>query len=327
MNKNLLWIGAATLVLIGLVIWKLWPDPPPPAPDGVATVASNPAQGEIKISIASSITKREWLDESVKLFNATSKSDGKFRVNGKPVEVVVLLEEDPLRGPPRHYRSPTQAKDTLAGKIMPTILSPADQAWVVWLNKEWRAGHGGRDITSGKPQSVAPTPIIIAMWKSRAEALACWPHAGSNCTWERLRALAASPDGRGMAGYPDWGQLKFGYACVGESDVGTQTAVLLCMTGLKKAAGLVVEDIGVTNQCGQAIADVEKAKVRSGTSSPWLLEGMVKSGLDAVTTYKKEVIAFNRARGPSLREPLVAAYPQDGTVVAGHPFAIMDGAD
>jgi Ca-activated chloride channel family protein len=44
-----------------------------------------------------------------------------------------------------------------------------------------------------------------------------------------------------------------------------------------------------------------------------------------VTTYEKEVIAFNRRTAGKVREPLIAAYPQDGTIVADHPFAILDG--
>ncbi len=333
MNEKPGWVWMAGIVLVGIVAFALWGRAgggpvPPPAGGPTAAGGGRPPEGAVAISIASSITKREWLEEAVKLFNAASKSDTSLQVNRKPIFVEVVMEEDALQpGTLKHYRSPTQVKDTLAGKIKPTVLSPADEAWALWLNKEWRATHGGRDIITSKPQSVAQTPVVIAMWQSRASALDCWPVAGPGCTWERLRALAGSPTGWGMLGHPEWGTLKFGYAYVGESDVGTQTAVLLCMSGLKKTAGLTVGEIGSPSGCGQAITDVEKAKVRSGTSSPWLLEGMVKSGLDAATTYEKEVIAFNRDSGPSLREPLVAAYPQDGTVVARHPFAILEGAD
>ncbi len=30
--------------------------------------------------------------------------------------------------------------------------------------------------------------------------------------------------------------------------------------------------------------------------------------------------------GPTFPEPIVAIYPQDGTIVATHPFAVLDGA-
>jgi len=111
------------------------------------------------------------------------------------------MEEDPLApGTFKHYRSPTMARDTLAGKIKPTVLSPADEAWVVWLNKEWRLAHGGKDIVTGTPQSIARTPIVVAMWQSRAVALGCWPVAGPGCTWQRLRALARHSAGWDLLG-------------------------------------------------------------------------------------------------------------------------------
>jgi len=333
MNRNIFWLGAAVLVLAGIVAYVvIRPDPPcvgadcsPPTP----TATSTAAPGLVTISMASSITKREWLEAAIKTFNEASKSDRSLQVNGKPIKVEQLLEKDPVTpGTSRPYRSPTQVQDTAHGKIQPTVLFPADEAWISWLNKEWAATHSGQPITSEKPQSVARTPIIIAMQQSRAMALDCWPAAGPGCTWERLRALAADPAGWGALGHPDWGKLKFGYAYVGESDVGTQTAVLVCMSGLKKTEGLTVDDIAATNGCGQAMASVDKSKVRTGPSSPWLLEGLLTGPgyLDAVTTYEKEVIAFNRTNAQKLREPLVAAYPRDGTVVAGHPFAILDRA-
>lgn len=318
-----LWIGAAIVAVVLFVGYAAVRSGPP----GASRAAPAAPPDAIVISIASSITKREWLDEATRDFNAASRTDGGLRVDGRPIVVTVVMEESPLApGTFAHYRSPTMARDTLTGKITPTILSPADEAWVVWLNKEWRVLHGGKDIVTGKPQSVARTPIVVAMWQSRAVALGCWPVAGPECTWKRLRALAGSPTGWGMLGHPEWGNFKFGYAYVGESDVGTQTVVLLCMSGLKKTAGLIAGDIRADNGCGQAIADMEKAKARSGTSSPWLLEGLSRSSVDAVTTYEKEVIAFNRASGQNTREPLVAAYPWDGTVSAGHPFAILGGA-
>ena len=173
------------------------------------------------------------------------------------------------------------------------------------------------------------TPVVIAMWESRARALGCWPTPEPECTWKQMPDLAISPDGWGMVGHPEWGMFNFGYAYVGESDVGTQTAVLLCMMGLQKTAGITVADVTPNNNFGQAIADVEEVIVHRGTSSPLILKAMETGGpafLDAVTTYEKNVIGYNKANQENLQEPLVAVYPQDGTVIADHTFAIMDRA-
>ena len=60
--------------------------------------------------------------------------------------------------------------------------------------------------------------------------------------------------------------------------MGTQTAVLLCMMGLLQTTGLTVGDVGPTNGCGQAIADVEEAIVHRGTSTPLILDTMARGG-------------------------------------------------
>ena len=336
--KGYIWIAAAAAVLVAMVIistdgiCKVFPGffacTPTNGPESGETITPPPPTKPpiIQISIASSITKKEWLDQAVVAFNAASKKEANLQVDSRPIQVVILLENDPLTGKPRHWNSPTQVAATLKEEIKPTILSPAATTWILKLNKEWRV-QNGKEISSGPWQPLLSTPVVIAMWESRAEALGCWPVPEPDCTWERIRDLAVSPEGWGMFGHPEWGRFHFGYAYVGESDVGTQTAVLLCMMGLQKYTDLTVSDVQTTNGCGQAIADVEKAIVHRGTSSPLILAAMDKGGpafLDAVTTYEKNVIGFNNKY--QSRERLVSVYPQDGTVIAEHPFAIMDQA-
>ncbi len=295
------------------------PTPPPPA-------------NTIPISIASSTTKTEWLNAAVEAFNTASQSDSDLQVNGRPIEVEILKEKDAVSGRERHWNSGTMVKTTLSGDIKPTILSPATTFWISWLNSKWRPLNNGRDIASGPAPSLLTTPVVIAMWESRARALGCWPAPEPTCTWQRLRELAISPEGWGMVGHPEWGKFHFGYAYVGESDVGTHTVVLFCMIGLQKTAELQVADVASDNACGQAIADVEQAIVHRGTASPLILAAMRDGGpafLDAVTTYERNVIGFNQQNPQNSSGPgqMVAVYPQDGTVVADHPFAVMDNAD
>lgn len=326
MGGKWIWAAGAVLaVFIGFNVLRNQGPGPLQLPDVPRPGA---ASGSIEITMTSSTTKKEWLDDQVRSFNAASQSNAGLRIAGKAISVKVLLEElEPGRF--EHYRSGSQVEDTLQGKIKPTIVSPADDSWVAKLKKEWTAMRRA-EITTAPAPSLARTPVVIAMWQSRARALGCWPTPEPECTWARIRDLARSPQGWGFLGHPEWGQFKFGNTYVGLSDVGTQTAILLCMAGIDKREGLVVEDVSPTNGCGQAIADVERAKVHSGKLSPWLLGFMLSGGpeyLDAMTTYEKEVIAFNRTNSGKLREPVVAVYPQDGTVVVGHPMAILDGAD
>jgi len=170
------------------------------------------------------------------------------------------------------------------------------------------------------------------MWQSRAEALGCWPIAGPKCTWAHFTNLAASPDGWGMLGHPEWGKLKFGYGRVGRSNSATFTMVLSCMSGLQKLNGLMLEEVRAENGCGEAMRAFtvsEIALIIKLQRSEDVLNNMRDRGpeyLDAGIAYEEKIIEVMEEYIHLLPEPIVALYPQDGTIVATHPFAILDGA-
>ena len=327
MEQKPIWFVAAALIFAAMIAWLVWPrDPGRTAVIGrTSAVMTRPAES-IQITIASSSNKKQWLNQAVATFNEASKTDAGLQVNNKPVFVEVVLEElNP--GEKDHYRSGLMVADILSGKIKPTIASPAEESWLFKLNKEWQAANM-RAIATAPAPGLLRTPLVIAMWESRARALECWPDPKPQCTWDRIRALATNADGWKMFARPDWGKFKLGYGYVGESNSGTLTAAILCMRGLGKTRGLTLADVSASNGCGRMIAAVEKAKVHSGKKSSWLLDRMRTGGpeyLDAIITSEPEVIEFSK-NPLGLREPMVAVYPQDGTVVSTHPFAILDGA-
>lgn len=149
----------------------------------------------VKITIASSSTKRAWLNQAVKDFNEASRTDASWQLNGNPIRlkdkpiVVEHILEQIGAGPPDHYRSGSMMTDILfvgAKGIWPTIVSPADQSWTRKLNDDWRGSKAekrwssklGHDlsnsvITTGEAPGLLRTPLVIAMWQSRSEALDC----------------------------------------------------------------------------------------------------------------------------------------------------------
>jgi Ca-activated chloride channel family protein len=324
MEQKPVWLIAAVLILVGMVAWLTWSrDGGGSAATGGPSAATARPPGSIHISIASATTKQVWMQQAVRDFNAASLSDKALQVNGKPIFVEDLQEE--VDGKKADYRSGTMVADTVSGKIKPTILSPGDESWISVLKHEMV----GKAITTGEAPVLVRTPLVIAMWQSRARALECWPSAGPNCTWERVRSLSTSQNGWGKYGQPAWHKLKLGYGYTGESNSGTLSVVLWCMLGAKKTAGLSMDDVKPKNGCGQMIAAMEKSKVHSGNRSGWLLEKLREGGpeyLDAIITNEAEVISFNRDNGAQAREPLVAVYPQDGTLLFSQPFVILDGA-
>ncbi|MEI7745594.1 MAG: substrate-binding domain-containing protein, partial [Chloroflexota bacterium] len=295
------------------------------APGSTPTAAA-PANA-VRISIASSNTKEKWLHAAVEAFNAASASDATLQVGGHPVFVDILQET--IDGKAVDYRSGTMVSDTLAGKIKPTVISPGEESWIAKFTREYgAANNGAKPIKAASNPLVVRTPLVIAMWASRAKALGCWPTPGPDCTWKALRTLAVNPAGWGAYQHPEWRKFRFGYGYFGESNSGTLAVLAMCMSGLDKTSGLTVPDVEPANGCGQFISDIEKAKVHSGKSDTWLIEKMTTGGpeyLDGVVTYESNVIATNLKSAADLREPLVSVYPQDGTIVVGHPYAILDG--
>ena len=334
MEEKPIWIWAAGAALIALVAFSAMRPRGEPSgsttPSGQSQSQSaagpNPSGGAINVSIANASAKQEWLHQAVAAFNDASRREREWQAAGRPVSVQVLQEE--IDGKKVDYRSGTMVSDTIAGKIKPTVLSPGEESWIGQLRRQWRGLHGA-DIAREDAPVVARTPQVLAMWQSRARALGCWPAPDAGCTWERIRGLATHPGGWELLGRPEWRQLKIGYSYFGESNSGTLGVVAMCMVGAGKSQGLVMEDIDPSTGCGTFIRDIEVAKAHSGKKSDWLLERLVQGGpeyLDAVVTWETEVIQLNQKLAGAMREPLVAVYPQDGTVVVGHPYAILDGA-
>jgi Ca-activated chloride channel family protein len=320
------YLGAGLLLIVVVVVGYFTVHRPgSPPPTSAPSQPPPPAQA-ISISIASAATKQAWLHQAVRDFNARSASDRDLQVDGKAAFVVIIQEV--VEGKKSDYRSGTMVSDTLSGKIKATVLSPGDDSWISVLKREWQALNG-KAVMSGEAPVLVRTPLVIAMWESRARALGCWPTAGPDCTWERVRALSTSPRGWGMLGQPAWHKLKLGIGYTGESNSGTLSMVLVCMLGAKKTSGLTIDDVAPGSGCGKMMAAIEKSKVHSGNRSGWLLEKLRDGGpeyVDAIITNEAEIIGFNRENGPRLREPLVAVYPQDGTLLFNQPYAILDGA-
>lgn len=294
---------------------------------GTATPTAPAPENAVRISMASSNTKEKWLHAAVDAFNTAAPANPAFQVDGRPVFVDILQET--IDGKQVDYRSGTMVSDTLAARIKPTVISPGEESWIAKFVREYGAANNGANpIKASNNPLVVRTPLVIAMWESRAKALGCWPTPGPGCTWKALRALATNPAGWGASNHPEWRKFRFGYGYFGESNSGTLAVLAMCLTGLDKIGGLTVADVEPANGCGQFIADIEKAKVHSGKSDTWLIEKMTIGGpeyLDGVVTYESNVIATNLKSAADLREPLVSVYPQDGTIVVGHPFAILDG--
>jgi Ca-activated chloride channel homolog len=330
MEGRPIWIWSAGGVLLLLIVLNFARITPHGIQAGSSGAADQPGPkappNALAISLANSVGKQEWMHRAVQSFNDASAHDVGLQLDGKPIFVEILQES--VEGRRQDYRSGPMVADTVSEKIKPTILSPADEASILKLQKEWQALKGGTP-TREIGQPLAYTPMVIATWQSRAQVLGCWPEPGPECTWQRLRSLATAADGWGSLGRSEWGRLKLGYAYVGESAAGTSAAILMCLVGAQKSTPLDLADVESTSGCGQFMADLEQVKIHSGSDTVWLVDQMAQGGpeyLDAAILFEVQVVLANQNRGRELREPLVAIYPRDGTLLVGHPFTVLEGA-
>ncbi len=285
---------------------------------GETAISSSDASGDIDtsslpkdtilVSLASSNTKRVWLDQVVTQFNAEEHTT----TDGKPVIVTV-----------KHVTSGGSLNDILDGSIQPIAWSPGDQSWVAQANDTWQTRHN-KPLASETCQATINAPLGFAMWRPMAEALG-WPD--SPIGWDTIVELAADPEGWGSYGRPEWGQFRFGHTHPAYANSG-----LLSMTGF--VYGIAGENLTAADIYSEpvqtAMYDLQQVTAKYGRQAPALLELMAREGpsyLHAAAVPEADTVRFNIERGNELAFPLAFIFPSGGTIWADHPYCILDNAD
>jgi len=265
-------------------------------------------EGTILVSIASSNTKRNWLDEVVEKFNQegfTTSDD---------MAIVADVE---------HVTSGGSMNAILDGNLKPVVWSPGDPSWVEQINTTWQQ-RNNRPINSDECRPTVFAPLGFGMWRPMAEALG-WPD--EEIGWDTIVELAADPDGWASYGRPEWGQFRFGHTHPGYANSG-----LLSMTAFVH---------GVVNSEGQlapaqvyeaedAMRALEQNTSKYGRQAPALLELMASQGpsfLHAAAVPEADTVRFNVERSDELAFPLAFIFPSGGTIWANHPYCILDNAE
>ena len=275
------------------------------------TRASTPPapRNAVTLTLASSNTKRNWLDQVVAEFNAA----GLETASNKPIRASV-----------EHVTSGGSMNAILDGNIEPIAWSPGDGSWVKQLNETWQT----RNNTAITTEDCTPTiyaPLGFAMWRPMAETLG-WPDTPIG--WDTIVNLAADPQGWASYGRPEWGKFRFGHTHPAYANSG-----LLSMTGFVygvagKGADLTAQDI-YTPQVEDAMRALEQNTSKYGRQAPALLELMAKEGtgyLHAAAVPEADTVRFNIERGNELSLPLAFIFPSEGTIWADHPYCILDNA-
>jgi len=283
---------AAALQLVGLAQFA--------APFNVIPA---PARPPIIVSIIYSSEQREWINAAAQQFAASGAA-----VRGRPIQLVL---QD--RG--------SQAIVAGVEQLKPVAIIPDGSAQIAALARSNTVRLAGG---ASAPQPIALSPLVLVGWKERADLL--FP-GGTADVWARLHDAIQKPNwgDPSLGGKPDWGPVKFGHASPRTANSGAETLALLAYAFNHKAQGLAPADIA-SPQFQAWLQEVESGVGDFPDSTDALFSSFLARGpsaYDVVVAYENQaILGIERARKWG---DLRVVYPP-ATVLADHPFAILDAA-
>jgi Ca-activated chloride channel family protein len=218
----------------------------------------------------------------------------------------------------------------------PVIWSPAASSWGAILNERLQA-QGLPDMTVDFT-SFMLTPLVIAMPRPMAEALG-WPDEPLG--YADILALSQDPEGWAAHGHPEWGAFRLGKTNPNFSTSGLSALIAQAYAANGKTSGLSIEDLDkVTTQ--EFARGVESAVVHYGDITMTFMNNQFRADqrgnpfgyVSAVAVEEKTVIDYNNGDPDGIlqegeeprppRVPLVAIYPEEGTLYSDNPLFILD---
>jgi Ca-activated chloride channel family protein len=196
--------------------------------------------------------------------------------------------------------------DISGGSDNPDLWIPEDEVWIDILVDR------GVNSYSEDCESVASSPLVIAMWRAAAESLG-WP--GSPLGWLDIGSLAADPSAWAYYSGGEFGDsLRLGHTHPGLSGSGASTLLALVHAAQSEPDRITVDD--VEQPIVQASVSAFEAAVSWFSSSTGnLSQTMAERGnqfLGAAVMYENDVIASGNGQ-------LIPIYPLEGTFIASHP--------
>ena len=199
------------------------------------------------------------------------------------------------------------------GDLSADLWIPDEPAWVDVLAELGTAAY------QGQCDSVAESPLVIAMWQPIAEALG-WP--GRELGWLDVGSIAADPSAWAYYSGGQFGDsLQLGHTHPGLSGTGASTLLAIVQAAERQQEAVTVEDI--QRPIVQAsVGAFEAAVTWFSPSTAQLGQTMSERGtsyLGAAVMYENVAIRYGQG-DPAL----VPIYPFEGTFVATNP-ACVDG--
>ncbi|MFQ6075518.1 MAG: extracellular solute-binding protein [Candidatus Bathyarchaeia archaeon] len=192
----------------------------------------------------------------------------------------------------------------------PVVWSPASSIWISYMNTKWREQGYKYDVAVDWVPLVL-SPVVLAGWGSFV-------------------------DQHNVTGFMDLYRLakegvdfKYGHPDPLLSNGGTMTVVLeFAEAAGKKPEELTVEDL--TNQTVlEIVKTIESKAIAYGKSTGFFGAWAAENGPSAINffgIYENVVLDNSLKALKKWDDPLVAIYPQRGTLMADHPFVILNGS-
>jgi Ca-activated chloride channel homolog len=219
----------------------------------------------------------------------------------------------------------------------PVIWSPAASTWGAVVNQRL-ADRGAPPIAPAGSQPFMLTPLVIAMPKPMADALG---YPDEPIGFRDILELSRSKEGWAAFGHPEWGEFR-----LGKTNPNFSTSGLAALLGQYYAATGKVRDLSLEDLADPKVdkfaRDIESAVVHYGDTTLTFLNNWYRTDArgtsltyaSAVAVEEKSVIDYNTGNPDGVLDPgeeplppkipLVAVYPEEGTLFSDNPFFILD---
>src|SRR5918996_647424 len=196
--------------------------------------------------------------------------------------------------------------DEAAEGPRPVIWSPASSAWGSILN-QLRADQGAPEMAPpGTPFMLSP--LVIAMPEPMAEALG---YPEEPVGWSDILELARSDEGWGAYDHPEWGPFRLGKTNPNFSTSGLSALIAQAYAATGSTDELTTEDLARNDARGTALTYASAVAVEEVS-----LINYNRGNPDGVLEPGEELIP------PKV--PLVAIYPEEGTLFSDNPFFVLN---
>ena len=219
----------------------------------------------------------------------------------------------------------------------PVIWSPAASAWGSVVNQRL-TDAGEQPFVPDDFERFMLTPLVIAMPEPMAEALG---YPDQPVGWADVLTLARSNAGWADFGHPEWGPFRLGKTNPNFSTSGLNALVAQTYAATGTTSGLTSEDLANPGVIDFATG-VESAVVHYGDTTLTFLNNLYAADrrgtsltyVSAVAVEEKSVLDYNAGNPDGILEPgeearppripLVAIYPEEGTLFSDNPFFVLE---